>query len=88
LRGLFEFGGENAIWRRRIGKNMNDVADERVTEQFCTALFEFLWAVKNGGASTDHRCALARARGKAEKLPDDLYRAAVERAFNEAGYDA
>lgn len=67
---------------------MNDVEDERLKEQFCTALFEFLWAEKNGGASTDHRSALARARGKAGKLPDDLYRAAVERAFNQAGYDA
>jgi hypothetical protein len=58
-----------------------------VVERFCAALTGFLWNEKNGNVSADHRSALAKARAEAKKLPDNLYRAAVERAFKEAGCD-
>ena len=59
----------------------------RTADEFKSALFEFLMAVKTGSATPAQREALSRAFANAEQLPDDLYSAAVKSARMDAGYE-
>jgi hypothetical protein len=60
--------------------------DKQTADEFRDALTVFLHAARRGAPLPEQMTRLANARVKAEKLPHDLYRAAIAEAFDAANF--